>query len=124
MPFVIREHAHLLDIINGIPFAAHPAGSISAEMPEEHTPLFLAVPGFRLALEQEVPGYTPPPAAPVPPAAAPPVTPSVDDKPKAQTGKARSKKPDAAAKPAEVTEPATPPVTDAADAAEDPETLF
>lgn len=120
MPFVIREHPHLLGTINGVAFETHPAGSISGEVSEDQIALFLAVPGFRLALEQEVPGYQPPPVT----AQAAPVAASTPGEAKPQTGKRVSRKAAAAGQTEAVTAAQPPAVTDAESSGEEPETLF
>ena len=55
MPFIIREHPTHLTPINGVAFAVHEAGSISDEVGDELAELFLSVPLFRLAEEDELP---------------------------------------------------------------------
>jgi hypothetical protein len=60
MPFVIREHPTLLDRLNGVKFETHASGSISVEVDEVTAARFLLVPGYRIAEDQEVPGYVAP----------------------------------------------------------------
>lgn len=120
MPFVIREHPHLLGTINGVAFETHPAGSISGEVSEDQIALFLAVPGFRLALEQEIPGYQPPPVT----TQAAPVAAPMPSEAKPQTSKRASRKAAAAGQAEAVTDPQPLPVTDAESNGEEPETLF
>lgn len=68
MPFIIREHPTHLTPINGVAFAVHEAGSISAEVGDELAELFLSVPLFRLAEENELPeGLKPAPVKDEPP---------------------------------------------------------
>lgn len=69
MPFIIREHPTHLTPINGVAFAVHEAGSISDEVGDELAELFLSVPLFRLAEEDELPeGFKPAPVkVPEPP---------------------------------------------------------
>jgi hypothetical protein len=65
MPFIIREHPTHLTPINGVAFAVHEAGSISAEVGDELAELFLSVPLFRLAEDDELPEGVKPTPAPV-----------------------------------------------------------
>lgn len=68
MPFIIREHPTHLTPINGVAFAVHEAGSISTEVGDELAELFLSVPLFRLAEDDELPeGFKPAPVEEAPP---------------------------------------------------------